>query len=78
LPDRTPAQQHALAGVGPVHPPQLDRRIVPAPVEDVGFGDPVRGQHAGGILRIDGEVGASADFRGGKPAFRLKRGAIES
>ena len=54
--------QHPVARVGPVHPPQLYSSIVPAPVEDVGLGDTIRGQHATRVLRIDGEVGAGADF----------------
>ncbi len=41
-----PAHQHALARMGPVHPPDFDLGIVPAAVEDVGLGDPVGGQHA--------------------------------
>jgi hypothetical protein len=64
-----PAQQHALAGVGPVHPPDLDRRIVPAAVEDVGLGDPVRGQHALRVLRIDGQVRARRGPR--RPSARF-------
>ncbi len=56
LAHRTPAQEHALAGVGPVHAPELDLRIVPAAVKNVGFHDPVGGQDALRVLRIDAQV----------------------
>ena len=77
LADGAAAHEHALAGVGPVDPPDLHLGAVPAPVEDVGLGDPVRGQRALGVLRIDREVGARADFRGGEAALRLVVGAAE-
>ncbi len=70
--------QHALAGVGPVHPPDLDLGVVPAAVEDVGLGDPVRGQHALGVLRIDRQVRARADLGGRQPALRLEIRAVEA
>ena len=60
LADGTAAQQHALRRCRPIHPPDLDRRIVPPAVEDVGLGDPVRRQHTLRILRIDGKVGAGS------------------
>ena len=53
LADGPSAHQHALAGVRPVHPPDLHLRVVPAAVEDVGLGDPIGGQHAFRVLRID-------------------------
>jgi hypothetical protein len=72
------AHQHALARIGPVHPPDLDLRVVPAAVEDVGLGDPVRGQHALGILRIDRQVRARADLGGRQPALGLEVRAVEA
>jgi hypothetical protein len=41
LADGAASHQQALAGVGPVHPPDLDGGIVPATVKDVCLGDPV-------------------------------------
>ena len=41
---------------------ETDIRVVPATVADVGFGDPVGGQHACRVLRIDGQIGPCADL----------------
>ena len=41
LADGPAPHQQALGCRGPVHPPDLDGRIVPAAVEDIGLGDPV-------------------------------------
>ena len=51
--------------------------VVPAAVEDVGLGDGVRGQHALGLLRVDREVGAAADLRGGEAGLGLVGDAAE-
>ena len=53
LADGPASHQHALRSVCPVHPPDLDLGVVPAAVEDVGLGDPIGGQHAFRVLRID-------------------------
>ena len=71
LADGAAAHQHALADGAPVHPPDLDLGVVPAAVEDVGLGDGVRGQHALGLLRVDREVGAAPDLRGGEAGLGL-------
>ena len=78
LADGAAPHQDALADVGPVHAPDLDLRVVPAAVEDVGLGDPVGGQYAFGVLRIDGQVRARTDLRGGQPALGLEVGAVEA
>jgi hypothetical protein len=54
------------------------RSIVPAPIKDVSLSDPVRGQHATCVLRIDGQVGARADFGSGEATLWLKFSAIET
>ena len=77
LADGAAAHQHPLADRVPVHPPDLDRGIVPAAVEDVGLGDGVRGQHALGVLRVDREIGAAADLRGGEAGLGLVGDAAE-
>ena len=71
LADGAAAHQHALADHAPVHPPDLDHGVVPAAVEDVGLGDGLRGQHALGILRVDGEIGAAPDLRRREAGVRL-------
>ena len=69
LADGPAAHQHALARVIPVHPPDLDFRVVPAAVENVGLGDAVGGQHALGVLRIDRQVRSGADLGGRQSAL---------
>ena len=78
LADGAAAHQHALARFGPVHPPDLDLGVVPAAIEDVGLGDPVGGQHALGVLRIDRQVRARTHLGGRQPAFGLEVGAVEA
>jgi len=78
LPDCAASHQHALAGVSPVHPPDLHLGVVPAAIEDVGLGDPVGGQHALSILRVDRQVRARAHLRSRQPAFRLEVGPVEA
>jgi hypothetical protein len=56
LTDGPAPHQQALGCCGPIHPPDIDRRIVPAAIKDVGLGDPVGGQHTLGVLRIDRQV----------------------
>jgi hypothetical protein len=58
--------QDALRDILPIHPPDLDRRVVPAAVENVRLGDPVRAQRAFRILPVDREIGTGADFGGSK------------
>jgi hypothetical protein len=77
LADGAAAQQHPLARVGPVDAPYLDLGVVPAAVEDVGLGDPVRAQHAIGILRIHRQVAARAKLGGSEAALGLERRAVE-
>ncbi len=77
LADGAAAHQHPLRHRVPVHPPDLDRGIVPAAVEDVGLGDGVRGQHALGVLGVDREVGAAADLGGGEAGLGLEGDAAE-
>ena len=55
----------------------LDGRIVPAAVKDIGLRDPVGGQHALRVLRIDRKVRARPHFGGRKTAFRLEISAVE-
>jgi hypothetical protein len=71
------AHQNALAGVRPVHTPDLDLGVVPAAVEDVGLGDPIRGQHALCVLRIDRQVSPRPDLGRRQPALRLEIRAVE-
>ena len=59
----------------PVHPPDLDRRIVPAPIQNVSLGDPVRAQRTFRILPVDREIGAGADLRGSKAGVGFIRSA---
>ncbi len=77
LADGASAQQHALRGAGPVHPPDLDNCGVPAAIEDVGLGDPVGGEHTLRILCVHGQVGAGSDLGRRQPAFRFELGAVE-
>ena len=42
IPEVAAPHQHALVGRRPVDTPDLDLGIVPAPVQDVGLGDPIR------------------------------------
>ena len=78
LADGATAHQNALAGCLPVDAPELDLGIVPAPVQNIGFGDPVGASRAGSILCIDGQIGAGSDLAGGQPAFRFELRAVET
>jgi hypothetical protein len=73
LADDPAPHQHALRDVRPVHAPDLDGGVVPSAVEDVGLGDGVGGQHALGVLRVDREVGAGADFGRAEARLRARR-----
>ena len=77
LTDGTAPHQHPLRRAFPVHPPELHFGIVPAPVENIGFGDLVRAQRARRILCVHREIGAGADLAGRQPAFRFEFGAVE-
>nr|WP_208998587.1 hypothetical protein [Roseibium aquae] len=77
LADGAAPHQNPLTRVGPVHPPDLDLRRVPAAVEDVGLGDPVGGQHAFRVLRIDGQVRTRAHLGRRQPALGLEIRAVE-
>ena len=55
-PMRAGAHQHALAGVAPVDPPDLDRGVVVAAGGDVGLGEAVRRQRALDLLGVDREA----------------------